>query len=111
MADSLPPSIKNRISKGLGIIVQIMNILDEFNFGPHYSEIALLLPESMLINGTTTNAEIWYNFSQNEIQEFENLDKLYLRRLLRVPKSTPTEAFYLETVIGRFPKKLATNLK
>ena len=90
-------NIKNRISKGLGIIAQIMNILDEVNFGPHYFEIALLLRESMLINGTTTNAEIWYNFSQNEVQEFENLDKLYLRRILRVPKSTPTESFYLET--------------
>ena len=51
----------------------------------------------MLINGTTTNAEIWYNFSQNEVQEFENLDKLFFRRILRVPKSTPIESFYLET--------------
>ena len=33
-------NIKNRISKGLGIIAQIMNILDEVNFGPHYFEIA-----------------------------------------------------------------------
>ena len=58
-----------------------MSILDEVNFGPHYFEIALLLRESMLINGITTNAEIWYNFTQNEVQEFENLDKLFLRRI------------------------------
>ena len=90
-------NIKNRISKGLGIIAQIMNILDDVNFGPHYFKIALLLRESMLINGTITNAEIWYNFNQNEVQEFQNLDKLFFRRILRVPKSTPTEAFYLET--------------
>ena len=90
-------NIKNKIAKGLGKIAQIMNILDEVNFGPHYFEIALLLRESMLINGITTNAEIWYNFTQNEVQEFENLDKLFLRRILRVPKSTPTESFYLET--------------
>ena len=64
-------NIKNRISKGLGIIAQIMNILDDVNFGPHYFKIALLLRESMLINGTITNAEIWYNFNQNEVQEFQ----------------------------------------
>ena len=29
-------------------------------------------------------------------QEFENLDNLFFRRLLKVPQSTPTEAFYLE---------------
>ena len=74
-----------------------MNILDNVNFGPHYFEIALLLRESMLINGTIKNAEIWYNFNQNEVREFQNLDKLFFRRILRVPKSTPTEAFYLKT--------------
>ena len=47
----------------------------------------------MLVNGTTTNAEIWYNLSESDIEEFENLDKLFFRRLLEVPKSTPIESF------------------
>ena len=89
-------NIKNRISKGIGIIAQIMNILEDASFGHYYFEIALLLRESMLINGTTTNAEIWHNFSQSDSQEFDNLDKLFFRRLLRVPKSTPIKSFYLE---------------
>ena len=61
----------------------------------------MLLRNSMLINGIMTNAEVWYNFTKNEIQEFENLDKLFFGRLLGVPKSTPTEAFYLE--LGAIP--------
>jgi hypothetical protein len=31
-----------------------------------------MLPRvSMLINGTQTNAEIWYNFSKSDLEEFE----------------------------------------
>ena len=51
-------NIKNRISKGIGIIAQFMNIIEDVSFGHHYYEIALLLRESLLINGMTTNAEI-----------------------------------------------------
>ena len=52
-------NIKSRISKGVGIISQLMNLLDEVSFGPYLFEIAMMLRESMLINGVTTNAEIW----------------------------------------------------
>ena len=40
----------------------------------------MLLRNSMLINGTLTNAEVWYNFSQNEIKEFEQLDQLFFSK-------------------------------
>ena len=89
-------NIKHRISKGLGIINQIFNLLDNVVFGPHYFEIAVLLRDSMLINGTMTNAEIWYNFTNTEVQEFEGLDQLFFRRLFEVPVTTPKEAYYLE---------------
>ena len=89
-------NIKSRISKGLGIMNQIFNLLENISFGPHYFEMALLFRDSMLINGTLNNAEIWYNFGKNEIEEFECLDRLFLRKLLNVPITTPHEAFYLE---------------
>ena len=53
-------NIENRVSKGLGIVTQIENLLDTVSLGHHYFEIALLLRESMLINGILTNAQIWY---------------------------------------------------
>ena len=56
----------------------------------------MLLRDSMLINGTLSNAEIWYNLTKDEIEEFESLDRLFFRRLLEVPITTPTEAYYLE---------------
>ena len=89
-------NIEHRISKGIGIINNIFNLLENIIFGNHYFEIALLLRESMLINGTLTNAEIWYNLSESDIKKFEYLDRLFFRRLFNVPETTPREAFYLE---------------
>ena len=78
-------NIKNRISKGIGIISQIMNILENGSFGPFYFEIAMLLREAVLVNGVTTNAEVWHNISDSEMAEFDKLDKLFFQRLLGVP--------------------------
>ena len=75
-------NIKCRVSKGIGIISQIMNLLEKISFGPHLFEIAMLLRDSMLINGIINNAEIWYNLTETEVQDFENIDNLFFRRLL-----------------------------
>ena len=89
-------NVKSRISKGLGIINQIFNLLENITFGCHFFETALLLRDSMLLNGSLTNSEIWYNFSAGEVEEFESLDRLFFRRLLETPVTTPTESYYLE---------------
>ena len=89
-------NIAQRISKGIGSITQIIHLLEIMSLGEHYMEIALLLRESMLVNGILTNSEIWYGLTNSEINEFEDLDRLFLRRILKVPISTPQEAFHLE---------------
>ena len=96
-------NIKSHTSKGLGIISQIFNILDCTSFSPHNFEIALLLRDSMLINGTLYNAEIWYNMTESDINELQNLDNIFFSRLLGVPKSTPTETFHLELGVLLMP--------
>ena len=35
-------NVRNRVSKGLGIVSQIFNILENTCFGPHYFNIAML---------------------------------------------------------------------
>ena len=89
-------NIANRISKGIGIISQMMHLLESISLGEHYFDIAMLFREAMFLNGILTNSEIWYNLSESDIKEFENLDRLLLRRILNVPVSTPKEALYLE---------------
>ena len=89
-------TIEKRISKGLGIISEIMNILEKVTLGEFYFPTALLLRESMFLNGILTNAEIWYGISKAEIKELEDLDSSLLRKILKTKCSVPAEALYLE---------------
>ena len=59
-------NVKQRISKGLGIITKIINMLESVTLGEHYFSTAMLLRESMFLNGILTNTEIWYGLSSSE---------------------------------------------
>ena len=89
-------NIQHRISKGVGKITQILNILNTICLGKYYMETAILLRESIFLNGILTNAEVWYSITKEEIKQFEDLDLTLMRKLLKVPFTTPSEAFYLE---------------
>ena len=89
-------NINKRISRGIGISSQIMNLLRDICLGEHYIEIALLLRESMFVNSVLTNAEIWYLLRKEEIKQLEELDRTLLRKIMNVPFSTPGEAYFLE---------------
>ena len=89
-------NIKNRVSKGVGLISDIFNILESTSFGPHYFQIALLLRRSLLINGSLFNSDVWYNMTENDFKDISYLDKVFFSRLYSLPKKTPTEGFYLE---------------
>ena len=73
-----------------------MSILQEVNFGKHYFEIAMILRQSIFINGLLWGTETWYNLSNKEVKDLEALDKILLRRILSVPVSVPTALLYLE---------------
>ena len=83
-------NVKKRISKGNGILAQIKNILETVSFGKHYFKIALLLRESLLLNGILTNSEVWYGLKKSEIADLEKLDIMFFRTLFQVPKTVPT---------------------
>ena len=89
-------NIRSRISKGVGKITQIMNLLGAISLGKYYIEIAILLRESIFLNGILTNAEVWYCITKQEMKLFEDLDLTLLRKILNVPYTTPSESFYLE---------------
>ena len=94
-------NVDKRISKGLGLITQIMNLLEVVSFGQYFVEIALLLRESMFLNGILNNSEAWYGLTNSKISDLEDLDRLLLRRILKAPVSTPQEALFLE--LGLIP--------
>ena len=58
-------NIQNRIAKGLGKISSITDLLNKICLGPFYFQVALLLRESMFINGILINAEVWHNVKKS----------------------------------------------
>ena len=58
-------NIMKRISKGNGIVSQIRSILERVSLGAHYFKIAMLLRESMLLNGILSSSESWYGLQKN----------------------------------------------
>ena len=89
-------NIESRVSKGLGIVSQIIDLLKCVSFGVHYFEIAATLREAMLVNGLLTNSEVWYGLSDSEVTKLEEVDRLFLRQIFQVASTCPIEALYLE---------------
>ena len=94
-------NIMDRVGKAIGIMNKIINILDTVSFGAYYFKIFNLLRESMFVNGTLTNADVWYGLEKNDLKELEDLDRQLIRRVFNCPISTPQEAGHLE--LGLLP--------
>ena len=90
-----------RRNKGIGIVKQIMTMLETTCFGPHVFEVSLLFRKSFLINSILTNSESWYGIKNEELELLEQVDEMLLRKILEVGKSCPKEMLYLET--GSWP--------
>ena len=89
-------NFNKRISRGMGLISQIINMLDIVSFGHYYIETAMLFRESVFLNSLLNNMEVWYGITSKEMKTLEDLDMSLLRRILKAPLSTPKEAFFLE---------------
>ena len=89
-------NISERKGKGIGIVSQIMSLLDDICLGKYYFQTAVKLRESYLVNGILFNAEVWYDLKEQEIRELEEIDETLLRRILNAHSKTPIEALYLE---------------
>ena len=50
-----------------------MNILENVTLGEHFFTTAVLLRESMFLNGILTNVEVLYGLKKSGIEQFESL--------------------------------------
>ena len=87
-------TIKARVSKGNGILSQIRDYLETVSFGKHYFKTALLLRESLLLNGILTNCSSWYGLTETDL---ESLDLAFFRNIFEVPHTVPSVSLFLET--------------
>ena len=89
-------NIQSRVAKGMGNITRVMNMLDKVTLGKHYFKTAILLRESIFLSALLTNSESWHGVTSANINQLEQVDKLLVRKILKTPISTPSEAMYLE---------------
>ena len=80
----------------MALISTIMTILKDLSLGVHYYEIAMLLRESIFLNGLLWGIECWYDLKDSEIEQLEKLDRILLRKVLQVPFSTPSIFLHLD---------------
>ena len=90
-------NILGRYNKGIGKVNEIISILQEVSFGPHFFKMALLFRNSILLNSMLCSSEVLYGITKKHIEKLEQVDRIFFRRLFQVPSSTAIEAFYLET--------------
>ena len=89
-------NIENRRNKAYGIVKSIMTMLEEIPFGPNYFEMAKLFRNSLFLSSILLNCEAWYGLTMKDIEIFENLDTMLLKKIFETPKSTPNVSVYLE---------------
>ena len=81
----------------MGLVGEIIEILDSLKIGYLYFETAMLLRNAILINGMINSVEIWYNLTNNEVNELEIVDRILLQQVLgKIPRTVPRESMYLE---------------
>lgn len=102
--------IKERSNKSMGDINTIMSLLGinkqyETKDENLESEIlnsqltkqnehAMILFECNVISSLLFNAETWINIKQSECDELEKVQRIFIRRLFMLPKSTPTFVYH-----------------
>ena len=90
-------NITDRYNKGIGYANQILSILKEISFGQFHFEQALQLRNAKLINGMLCSIETVYGLTTSHIEQLEQCDKFFMRKMFNCVSTTPTEAYYLET--------------
>ena len=90
-------NITDRYNKGIGYANQILSILKEISFGQYHFEQALQLRNAKLINGMLCSIETVYGLTSSHIEQLEQCDKFFMRKIFNCVSTTPIEAYYLET--------------
>ena len=88
--------VKDRVGRGLAVILRIEAILSEIEFGKHTIEVALLLYHALFISSVLFNAQAWRNFTENDFNELQKLQLRLLRNIVDAPKSISKSFLFLE---------------
>ena len=88
--------VQQRSNKGLGVITQIMNILESTYFGKYFFEVALVLRESLFLSSLLLNTEAWVNYTDKDVRILEQCDEILLTKIMDCGTNSSNAMKYLE---------------
>ena len=88
-------NVQARRNKGLGIINNIMQILQSMLFGQFYFEVSLVLRSSILLSSLLTS-EACVNLSDQNIRGLEQTDEILMSQIMGSAANTSYICKYLE---------------
>ena len=91
---------KHKVDKSMGSIIEMISLCKETSFGKHQIFSLMVMHQSVFLPRLIYNCELW-NLTHKDISSLQGAQLNFLRRVMKVPKSTPTAALFLE--LGVFP--------
>ena len=85
----------------MGIVSSVTSLINNISLGQHYFRIGLLFRETNIINGIMSCTEVMHGITNQQVQKLQNVDEIYIRKLLGAPVTTAKEALFIET--GKIP--------
>ena len=89
-------NVQNRSNKGLGVINQIMQILESTYFGKYFFEIAMVLRRSLFLSSVLLNSEAWVGYTEKDVRILEQSDEILLTKILDCDGNTSNAMKYLD---------------
>ena len=88
--NSYDPMIKHRSNEITGITAELNSINCIINPNETSIETTITYIKGIIIPKLTTNAETWNNISMKNIEDMEKIQNKTIKRLLKLPQSTPS---------------------
>ena len=89
-------TIKERVSKGKGIVRDIVQVLENTYFGEHHFEALRVLRNSMVYSVLTYNLEVSYNLSKSDMKALDKVDLGLIKQVLMTSSKASRSLVLLE---------------
>ena len=96
-------NIENRQKQGTKTISNLLSILKEIGYGSFYVKTGIIYRDAILKPKLLLNSEVWHGVTLQQVSELEEVDRTYLRTILRSHSKVAIECLHFET--GTLPLK------
>ena len=95
--------VKDRLKRGLKVMLKIESIVAETEFGKHTIEVSLLMYRALFLSSILFNSQAWRNFTKTDFSQLQTLQLRLLKKLVGAPSSISSSFLFLE--LGVLPIK------